>query len=281
LNWQPEIVYPPVVFALAFIVTLLIRNKILDMIISGGFVRPNFKGENIPLAAGVVFFITTVTVTMPLFLFWPEYMRNQALVFLFAVAGATCLGLVDDFWGARDASGLLGHFKALFNGRVTTGAVKAIGGGILALVAGAQLYPGNYVKIIDSSLIIALSANLINLFDLRPGRAGKMYILLYLILLPAVWGRPEGVMATMVLGGLVAFLPVDLKARAMMGDAGSNTLGMVAGITAAASLQGYSRFIFLGALILIHIITERYSLTRIIAGNTLLNYLDMLGRGKE
>lgn len=281
MDRQMEIVYLPVAFALACSVTLLIRNKVLDMIVSGGFVRPNFKGENIPLAAGVVFFISTITTSLPLLLFWPEYMRNQALVFLFAVAGAACLGLVDDFWGARDASGLLGHFKALFRGRVTTGAVKAIGGGIIALIAGAQLYPGDYIKIIDSSLIIALSANMINLFDLRPGRAGKMYIILYLLLLPAFWGRPEGVMATLVLGALVAFLPVDLKARAMMGDAGSNTLGMVAGITAAASLQGYYRLIYLGALVVLHLITEKYSLTRIIAGNRLLNYLDMLGRGKE
>lgn len=269
------------VFISTWLVTLGIREKILNMIMTGGFVRPNFKGQNIPLAAGVIFFITTLMVMVPLYLLGPVDLRSQVPVFLFVVTGATCLGLLDDFWGTRDASGLRGHFKALFRGHLTTGAIKAIGGGLIALMVGAYLYPGQPVKILDSALIIALSANLINLFDLRPGRAGKVYILLYFILLPAFWGGTAGVWATMLLGSLVALLPVDLKARAMMGDAGSNTLGMVIGFTAAASLGGYYRVAFLTVLILMHLITEKYSLTKIIAGHTVLNYLDMLGRGKE
>lgn len=269
------------IFILAWLVTLGIREKILNMIISSGFVRPNFKGENIPLAAGIVFFITTLIVAAPLYLLGSTELRNQLPLFLFVVTGATCLGLLDDFWGSREASGLGGHLKALLRGNLTTGAVKAIGGGVVALVAGAYLYPGQLVQIIDSTLIIALSANLINLFDLRPGRAGKIYILLYLILLPAFWGLSAGIFATLLLGCLVALLPTDLKARAMMGDAGSNTLGMVIGFAAAAGLGGYQRAAYLVFLILIHIITEKYSLTKIIAGNSVLNYLDLWGREKQ
>ncbi len=88
-------------------------------------------------------------------------------------------------------------------------------------------------------------------------------------------------MATMTLGALLAFLPADFKARAMMGDAGSNTLGIVIGLTAAASLDGYFRAGYLATLLIMHIITEKYSLTRIISGNVVLNYLDMLGREKK
>ncbi|SFR02533.1 hypothetical protein [Desulfoscipio geothermicus] len=281
MNWQPEITYLPVVFILAFVVTIITRDKIMTVIAGSGFTRPNYKGENIPLAAGVVFFITALAVSTPLFFIWPASIRNPALIFLFAMAGATCLGLMDDFWGSREASGLAGHFKALCKGNLTTGAVKALAGGMLALIVGAQLHPGNVWRIMDSALIIALSVNMVNLFDLRPGRAGKVYILLYFILLPANLGEPEAIMSTMVLGSLGAFLSADLKARAMMGDAGANTLGVAIGITAAAILDGYCRAGYLAALVLLHLITEKYSLTRIIAGNSLLNYLDMLGREKE
>ncbi len=280
MNGQPELYYILVGFGLAFLIALSIREKILGMIAEADFVRPNFKGEKIPLAAGVVFFISMVGAVLPLFFLWPTGLREHAILYLLAMAGATFLGLMDDFWGSREASGLMGHFKALLHGRLTTGALKALGGGVLALILAVQLYPGNIWRILDSALIIALSVNLINLFDLRPGRAGKVFILLYLILLPAALGSPEAVMATMTLGVLLAFLPADFKARAMMGDAGSNTLGIVIGLTAVASLDGYFRTGYLAALVIIHIITERYSLTRIISGNVVLNYLDMLGREK-
>ncbi|TYO95607.1 hypothetical protein [Desulfallas thermosapovorans] len=281
MNWQPELFYLPVGLGLAFFIALFIREKILDMIVRAEFVRPNFKGEKIPLAAGVVFFISTLTAVLPLFYFWPAGLRAIALIYLLAMAGATFLGLMDDFWGSRDASGLIGHFKALARGRLTTGAVKALGGGILALFLAVQVYHGDIRRVLDSTLIIALSVNLVNLFDLRPGRAGKVFVLLYAVLLPAALGGPEAVLATMVLGTLLAFLPADLKARAMMGDAGSNTLGIVIGLTAAVSLEGYYRTGYLTVLVILHIITEKYSLTQIISRNIILNYLDMLGREKE
>lgn len=273
--------YLPVSFFISFIMTLIIRDKILNMIANSGFVRPNYKGEDIPLSSGITFFLATLISILPLFFFWPANMRDPALIFLFAMAAATFLGLMDDFWGTREASGLAGHFKALMKGNLTTGAVKALAGGFLALILGMHLHPGDIIKTIVSALIIALSVNLINLFDLRPGRAGKVYILLYIIMLPAFWGKPESLMATLVLGCLAAFLPADVKARTMMGDAGANTLGIVIGITAAATLKGYYSTSYLLFLIFMHILTEKYSLTRIISRNALLNYLDMLGREKE
>lgn len=275
------VIYASVGFVMAFLLSLLAREKVLSMITGGGFTRPNFKGHEIPLSAGVIFFLCTLPAALPLILPGTGPVRDVLQLYILAMAGATCLGLVDDFWGARDTSGLLGHFKALLRGRLTTGAVKALGGGVLGLYAGAVLYPDQPWRILDSALITALSINLLNLFDLRPGRAGKVYILLFLLLLPFMALRPELVPASLVLGALLAYLPADLKARAMMGDAGSNTLGVVTGISAAAVLDGYARVTYLAVLLLLHILTERFSLTRIIASNRLLHYLDMLGREKE
>ncbi len=270
----------PAVFTWSFIISRAMRDRVLCEIEAAGFTRPNFRGKDIPLAAGVVFFLAALPAALPLFFLWPGAVRDRALLYLFAMAGATCLGLADDFWGNRTTTGLLGHLKALVRGRLTTGALKALGGGVLALIAGAYLYPGDVLRVLESAAIIALSINALNLFDLRPGRAGKVFILFYLLLLPFSLGGPEAVMATAVLGGLAAFMPVDLKARAMMGDAGANALGVVIGITAAACLDGFFRWGFLILLVLLHVVTEKYSLTSIIAGNPLLNYLDMLGREK-
>ncbi|SFF93947.1 UDP-N-acetylmuramyl pentapeptide phosphotransferase/UDP-N-acetylglucosamine-1-phosphate transferase [Desulfotomaculum arcticum] len=281
MNWLLETLSLPAGLLISFCVTYAIREKLLRMITAAGFVRPNYRGEAIPLGAGIIFFVSALITVTLLIVFWPQNLRSLALVFLFSIGGATCLGLIDDFWGTRDATGLLGHFKALLSGRLTTGAVKAIGGGLIAIIVAVQLYPGNWLRIIDSSLIIALSINLVNLFDLRPGRAGKIFILACIVIMPPALGRPEAVMAAIILGSVLAYLGADLKARAMMGDAGSNTLGMVVGVTAAAVLDGYFRILYLAVLVLIHIITERYSLTSIISGNVFLNYLDMLGREKD
>jgi len=277
----PETIYAAAGFGLAFTLTLLVRDKVLAMIVGGGFTRPNFKGLDIPLSAGVIFFISVLPASLPLLVAAPTGIGDMLQLYIFAMAAATCLGLMDDFWGARDTSGLLGHFKALLKGRLTTGAVKALGGGVLGLFLGAQLFPGQPWRIIDSALIIALSINLLNLFDLRPGRAGKVFILLCLAMLPSLIGQPEIVPVAVVLGALLAFLPADLKARAMMGDAGSNTLGVVIGITAAVALDGYYRVGYLVLVLLVHVITEKFSLTRIISANPVLNYLDLLGREKE
>ena len=269
-----------IAFLLGFVLTLSIREKMLQMIVNSGFTRPNFKGCAIPLSAGVIFFIVLAPASIPFILLGDNDIRGAILLYLFAAAGASLLGIMDDFWGARDISGLLGHFKALAGGKLTTGAVKALGGGLLALAVGAFLFPGQPWRILDSALIIALSTNMLNLFDLRPGRAGKMFILLYLALVPFFAGTVPAVPASIIFGSLLAFLPADIKARAMMGDAGSNTLGVVIGVTAAASLDGYYRVGFMTMLILIHVITEKYSLTRIIAANKVLHFLDMLGREK-
>ena len=64
----------------------------------------------------------------------------------------------------------------------------------------------------------------------------------------------------------------------MMGDAGSNVLGISIGIFMAF---GYSMNVKIGwlvFLVLIHILTEKYSLTKIIEKNKVLNFLDRLGR---
>lgn len=76
----------------------------------------------------------------------------------------------------------------------------------------------------------------------------------------------------------IAYLPQDIKAKSMMGDVGSNALGIILGIVTVVSYAIVIKYIILGLLILIHIITEKYSLTKIIEKNPVLDYFDKLGR---
>ncbi|MCL4439163.1 MAG: hypothetical protein M1609_00795, partial [Firmicutes bacterium] len=76
-------------------------------------------------------------------------------------------------------------------------------------------------------------------------------------------------------------LPADLKGRAMMGDAGANALGAVMGLSVVWLFSVETKAVYLLALAAVNIISEKYSLTGIIASNRMLNYIDMLGRNRK
>ena len=78
--------------------------------------------------------------------------------------------------------------------------------------------------------------------------------------------------------GVIAYFNQDLKAKAMMGDTGSNVLGISIGILFVMGYPLKVRLIWLAFLIFIHILTEKYSLTKIIENNKFLNFIDKLGR---
>ncbi|PKM80092.1 MAG: hypothetical protein CVU89_15140 [Firmicutes bacterium HGW-Firmicutes-14] len=269
-------------FALSsFIVTLFILPKIKNMLIEAGFVRPNFRREEIPMGVGLVFFLSVLVVTAAgrgL-----GFMDERAYAFLFAVGAMGFLGLIDDVFGTRHASGLKGHFKKLiFERELTTGALKALAGGIIALALSVGMAEGTgvskWASILLNALIMAFSTNAINLLDLRPGRAAKGFLLAAAFIIAAGAGTPELLYLAVVAGSLLAYLPLDLKATAMMGDTGSNMLGMTVGFTAAFVLPAPLKTGYFIFLILFHLLTEKYSLTGIIEKNRVLTYIDMIGR---
>lgn len=210
-----------------------------------------------------------------------EPVRTAVAATVAAGAGAA-FGLVDDL--AEDTStphkGLRGHLGALARGQVTTGGLKVLGigaGALLAAVVGARR-TGTRTAWLGDVLVtgglIASTANLVNLLDLRPGRALKASLLL---------GAAAGTGAAPGLGGAVigaagAALGGDLAERDMLGDAGANALGAVAG---AALALGSSRRVRLGALAVtaaLNLASERVSFTRVIARTPVLRELDALGR---
>ncbi|WP_369133811.1 hypothetical protein [Modestobacter sp. I12A-02662] len=201
-----------------------------------------------------------------------------------AVVG-TVTGLVggyDDVAGARPEQardkGLAGHLAALREGRVSAGAVKVAGIGAAAAVAAVLTRRGNGVSsLVDGVLttgLVAGTANLLNLLDLRPGRAAKVSVLLA----AATAGGPAGGLAAGPLGAALGVLPDDLGERVMLGDCGANAVGALLGLRLAAAPGRGGRAAVLAVVTALTLASEKVSFTRVIDSTPGLRELDRLGR---
>ncbi len=228
---------------------------------------------------------------------------------------AFALGMVDDALGTSTDRGFGGHLRALARGRLTTGGLKLIGIGFACLVVAAivsQAAPwGDAVAAAgfaraSSSLIlaalvlvagasVALSSNFINLMDLRPGRALKAYSALAvlgacaagLMLGAARSGLAVsaaqrlvdvGVLVLFVLGPVFAVWRYDLGEHGMLGDAGANPMGAVAGLLIVSGLPWWGLLVYFAVMLALNLASERVSYSRVIEGNALLARLDGWGR---
>ena len=250
--------------------------------------RTNHAGDVVTLAEGVAL---TAGTAVPLL----ASDRAAALV----VLGAGAAGALDDLAGDADAKGLRGHLTALRHGRVTTGSAKILllgASGLLgALLSDRQArqnhaLPGHgpgragrgqgartpQTSILSTLLggaLVAGSANLANLFDLRPGRALKVALVPALPLTAA--GRPA---AGAALGAGLAVLPDDLRGRSMLGDTGANPLGAAVGLAAVQALGLRGRAVALAAVAGLVLLSERVSFSRVIESTPALRAIDRWGR---
>jgi len=124
--------------------------------------------------------------------------------------------------------------------------------------------------------VVASLANLVNLFDLRPGRAIKVGVLLGA---PAMAGPdPSATIAAAPLGAAVALLPEDLGEEAMLGDAGANALGALLGVAVLARYDRIGRLAHLVVATALTLMSEKVSFTRVMERTPVLRRLDALGR---
>jgi Glycosyl transferase family 2 len=168
-----------------------------------------------------------------------------------ALAAVVAIGLADDLWSGPER-GFRRHLRA---GR-TTGVLKLVGIPLVGLLATRKL---------SGALLVGLGANFLNQLDTRPGRALKAYLIgSLLVRAPA--------------RSAVFLLPYDLSEKAMLGDAGSNALGAMLGLSSVSRLTGRSRWLAIGALAGLTLVGERRSLGELIERTPGLRTLDRLGR---
>ena len=192
-----------------------------------------------------------------------------------AGVGAAAFGGYDDLAGSGDRRGFRGHVGALLEGEVTTGAVKLGGIGATGLVS-ALWVGGSPVDVVVNAGLIAGGANLLNLFDLRPGRAIKVAVVSGGLLGVSSLSGAESVAPAV--GAALALLPDDLGERAMLGDSGANALGAMIGAAAAVSLPRSARLLALAGIAGLTAASEKVSFTKVIERTPALHWLDMLGR---
>jgi UDP-N-acetylmuramyl pentapeptide phosphotransferase/UDP-N-acetylglucosamine-1-phosphate transferase len=252
--------------------------------------RTNFHGRSVSLAGGPALAIAA-SATAALGAGSPRAVAAALL----AGGTAGAVGLYDDIVGARPeqkaAKGFRGHLSALRAGRVTSGMVKIVGVGAAAFGAAALLDAGSapryasagrLANIIAGTGVIAGTANLLNLFDLRPGRALKVSAVLtagHLVSAPLVPGgdRHAGLVAG-PLGAVAALLPADLDEEIMLGDAGANAIGALIGLAAAARFGLAGRTALLAGIAALTAASEKVSFTEVIAATPGLRELDAFGR---
>ena len=250
-----------------------------------GLVRENYRGATLAFPLGAVLATVALVALAPLAvlndradldLLDPELRR-----WLPYLLGIAFLGFLDDALGQGEAAatprGWRGHWGALREGRLSTGAIKAIGAVALAayVVSGRGLEDWRYLA--DVVLLI-LATNLGNLLDLRPGRAEKALALLGAGLCLFAWTLVPIELLGIFAGPVLVGAWLTLGERAMLGDTGSNLIGAVAGVWLLTVLGGDARLIALAVVVLLTVYGELRSISAAIDRVPPLRWLDSLGR---
>jgi UDP-N-acetylmuramyl pentapeptide phosphotransferase/UDP-N-acetylglucosamine-1-phosphate transferase len=240
----------------------------------GALMRTNLYGRAVPailglpvVAAGAVVALGASRV-VPL----PVALATGVVIVVLGVAG-----YVDDRRGREAARGFRGHLRAARRGELTGGIVKLVAGAAAGLIAGALV--AEFPQALLGALLVAGTANLFNLLDTAPGRAGKVAAAA-LVGLVAVGDPAWATAASGTLGGVLTVLPLDLRERGMLGDAGANALGAVVGLGLAASLSPGAQALVLAVVAALNLASERWSFGRAIERVPALRALDRWGRGR-
>ena len=273
--------------------------------------RTNFHGVTVSLRGGVAMAgasVASAAVASAL-----SDQPRAALGGLVASLGGGLAGYIDDVdQGAHDggkvAKGLKGHLGALAHGQVTTGVIKIAGIGASALAASALVgskatsVGGKVADLALNTVLIAGTANLANLLDLRPGRALKATVLVATPLSyfscaaaktpasgasgapsakpvsPASPASAQRLLASGLNAAAITALVEDLQETTMLGDTGANAAGALLGTSLAANDSWKLRLgTTLGVVGLI-LASEKVSFSKVIAANPALNWLDQLWR---
>ena len=238
----------------------------------GRWIRKNNRGCEVTLLEGPAVAVGIAAAS----LLTPGLPAALRLAGCGAALGAGAVGLYDDLDERGGAKGFGGHLSALARGEVTTGAVKILGIGATGLAAGAVIRRDPLDRVL-AGLVVAGAANVVNLFDLRPGRATKAAVIGAggSVLRN---GSRSGLLTAAALGAAASLLPEDLGERAMLGDCGANALGAVLGVAAAARASRPGLIGLAGALAALTAASEKVSFTKVIAATPPLRALDEWGR---
>ncbi len=271
-------------FAGGVLAALVLEKASAPVLSSPALRRLNYRDHELPTAGGIVIVLAVLVVeggrtALAEFGVGDELsdslLRSMVLFACFAFA---FLGLIDDLLGTETDRGFLGHLRALGQGRLTTGAMKLFGGGVVAIVLTAAPGEVSGRRLLADAALVALAANLGNLLDRAPGRTIKAGMIVYVPIALVAGTSPVGLALAPVVGAAVGLLPADLRERIMLGDTGANLLGAVLGLAVVLEASRPVRTGVLVALVLLNLASERVSFSAVIHRTPGLRQLDRLGR---
>ncbi len=249
------------------------------------FARENYRGKVLPTSVGLVLPVALIVaegLLAPIGAFHEFSIElgtssyREATLLLVVTLGF--LGLIDDLAGTGDVRGFRGHLTSMRQGTLTTGGLKLLGGAAISLAICTGRGP--FQLLVDAALI-ALSANLGNLFDRAPGRVLKVSTLAFVVI--GIFARYPSVLIgpAIVFGASLSLLRGDLKERFMLGDAGSNVLGGVVGFSLVMSTAANVHQIALFVVLALNVAAERVSFSNVINRIPPLRAIDQLGRKNQ
>jgi UDP-N-acetylmuramyl pentapeptide phosphotransferase/UDP-N-acetylglucosamine-1-phosphate transferase len=270
--------------ALPFVFSLLVAVGLTPLVVSrltdAGLTRENYRDRPLPVPLGLVIVPVALIALIPVMLLArlteaDVYPDNLGFAVIF-VPGVALLGLIDDVLSGA-GRGWRGHGSDVMSGALSTGLLKAAGTLGLALLVASSL-PGSDADFLLATAVLVLATNAFNLLDLRPGRSVKGFVLLGI-------GLTVATQNTEALAGLGLFIaPVlvagfyDLREKAMLGDAGSNAIGALAGLWIVLTMDTDGQLIALAVLFLLNLFGEFRSISNVIEKVPGLRHLDSLGR---
>lgn len=245
--------------------------------------RTNVSGVEVPavlglpLAAGGV---AGVVVVVALLAATDQGTVEESIAVAWALVMMAAAGAWDDTRGDERPRGFTGHLGALRGSAITGGIVKIVAA-VVAGVFAAAFLPTRGASVAahlaEVVALVGLSANLINLFDRAPGRAGKVSFLVAIPLM-ALGDRGWVAAAAPVFAALAVTMFFDLRERAMLGDGGANPVGAVLGVGLAASLDESGRLVAIAILLALNLASEKWSFSKAIETASPLRWFDRLGR---
>jgi UDP-N-acetylmuramyl pentapeptide phosphotransferase/UDP-N-acetylglucosamine-1-phosphate transferase len=152
----------------------------------------------------------------------------------------------------------------------------------VAVVVAAIVRPDTAVwRLLVSAAVIALGANLGNLFDRAPGRVIKVGLLGAMLLAVGAGGSGRLIDVMVIAGAALALLVDDLREQLMLGDTGANVLGGALGVGVVLTAGDTALLVVLGLLVVANLASELVSFSRVIDAVPPLRALDRAGRRRD
>jgi hypothetical protein len=261
-----------VLLALGAAVLTLLSVRVMPALL-GPPVGTNHRGRRVPVVLGMALAVGvagTVLAAMAGAALAHRSVDSEQLWLIAGIAAVFAAGLHDDRQPVR-VRGLVTHLHALSRGRVTSGILKLVAA-VAAALAWVLATDGSVARVVLGVPVIAGSANLWNLLDVAPGRALKFGLVAGVGLFLA---RPSTVLGATV-GAAAVLLPLDVREHAMLGDSGANALGFLLGVGLYDRLSTPWLGLALALILILHLLAETVTLSRLIAATPPLARFDRL-----